>query len=423
MELVHCFLFIEEGLAQWKGGEQLRVEEQLTVPVTRLDTFLDGLGVGQIEYLKVDAQGADLAAVRSAGKRLADIRKISMEVQITTLPLYSGATDAEAAVAFLREAGFELVSIEEQSFGQEENLTFVRSRDCADDPDGSRLARARMLAPAFRPLVPDPGWRFDRDWNSEEPDLAERRAIWQHFRTGNRLGPLEATWLHEIRLRLYLGNDLSRQLFVLGRFEPNRVAWLNQVLREGMCFVDAGANEGLYTMFAASRVGSNGTVWAFEPTRASSGGWKPITNLIVINRSDSSDRPLRPCGVRGIGIAEAEHSGQNRLGVFHDAIVELRRERVRAETFDEVARREGLSRLDVLKIDVEGEEYRLCEAPSRASGCMAPVSCLNVPSRCFKAVGQAPPNCTHCSATGGTNCMVSTWPPESRRHCARHGRA
>jgi FkbM family methyltransferase len=33
-----------------------------------------------------------------------------------------------------------------------------------------------------------------------------------------------------------------------------------------MTFLDAGANEGVYSVFAARRVGAMGTVWAFEPS-------------------------------------------------------------------------------------------------------------------------------------------------------------
>jgi FkbM family methyltransferase len=118
--------FVPEGLAQWAGGEVLHVEATPTVPTIRLDTFLNQTGIEKVAYLKVDAQGADLAVVRSLGERLKDVEQINLEVQITPIPLYRGGSQKAEVVEFLTNAGFELIGVEEQSLGQEENLTFLR---------------------------------------------------------------------------------------------------------------------------------------------------------------------------------------------------------------------------------------------------------------------------------------------------------
>jgi FkbM family methyltransferase len=118
--------FVPEGLARWIRGGELAVTETVTVPTMRLDTFLDGAGIGRVHYLKIDAQGTDLAVIRSAGERLRDIDRISLEVQTTPFELYRGASRKEDVLEFLAAAGFELVEVEAQSFDQEENLTFVR---------------------------------------------------------------------------------------------------------------------------------------------------------------------------------------------------------------------------------------------------------------------------------------------------------
>jgi FkbM family methyltransferase len=115
-----------EGLQKWTGGDQLKVERQDVVPVLRLDTFLNRAGICDVEFLKIDAQGADLAVIRSAGERLRDIRKISLEVQITPVALYLGAAQKKEVLSHMDQAGFRLVATERQSYGQEENLTFER---------------------------------------------------------------------------------------------------------------------------------------------------------------------------------------------------------------------------------------------------------------------------------------------------------
>ncbi len=116
----------ERVAASWIGGAgQLEVVDRLPVPTIRLDTFMNRAGIAHVHFLKVDAQGADLDVIRSAGHRLADIERIQLEVTKKE-QLYRGAAGAEQAISFMAEHGFKLVERADQTFGQEENLTFDR---------------------------------------------------------------------------------------------------------------------------------------------------------------------------------------------------------------------------------------------------------------------------------------------------------
>jgi FkbM family methyltransferase len=119
--------FDPDGLAGWRGGDVLKIERKLTVPTIRLDTFLNVMAIPKVQFLKIDAQGADLAVIRSLGKRLKDVDKISLEVQINPVPLYAGGTRVDEVERYMRAAGFTLDAREKQSFDQEENLTYVRA--------------------------------------------------------------------------------------------------------------------------------------------------------------------------------------------------------------------------------------------------------------------------------------------------------
>jgi FkbM family methyltransferase len=118
--------FHEEGLRAWIGGHVLNVESIVTVPTIRLDTLMALMEIDRVDFLKIDTQGMDLAVLKSAGQRLRDISKITLEVALTPLPLYSGAPSKDEVVAFLVDAGFALHDVKSQSEGQEENLTFAR---------------------------------------------------------------------------------------------------------------------------------------------------------------------------------------------------------------------------------------------------------------------------------------------------------
>ena len=116
----------EDVRRAWIGGETLQAEAHVTVPTIRLDTFMNLFNIASVDFLKVDAQGTDLAVIRSAGSRLRDIGRITLEVDLSPAPLYRGAASKGEVLEFMSSAGFRLVSAEKQTHGQEENLTFAR---------------------------------------------------------------------------------------------------------------------------------------------------------------------------------------------------------------------------------------------------------------------------------------------------------
>src|SRR3546814_18389766 len=66
-----------------------------------------------------------------------------------------------------------------------------------------------------------------------------------------------------VQLRLYPGDRTNRHC-ILGTYNnvvPDEV----ERLEEGDCFIDVGANCGLFSIMAGQRVGPGGLVLAFEP--------------------------------------------------------------------------------------------------------------------------------------------------------------
>lgn len=118
----------EEAVRTWTGIGSHKVRSKMIVPTVRLDTLMCLLGIQTVDYLKIDTQGMDLAVVRSAGDRISDIIKITLEVAVAPTPLYHGAPTKREVVHFLTETGFTLTREESQTYGQEQNLTFARNR-------------------------------------------------------------------------------------------------------------------------------------------------------------------------------------------------------------------------------------------------------------------------------------------------------
>jgi len=97
-----------------------------------------------------------------------------------------------------------------------------------------------------------------------------------HFSLAKRLYYRVYAWsrprdLTQIQIsgnRLWLDprdQGIASFLLTRGCYEPFEVSIVQRLLRPGACFVDIGANIGLYSVIAAQAVGATGRVHAFEP--------------------------------------------------------------------------------------------------------------------------------------------------------------
>ena len=66
-------------------------------------------------------------------------------------------------------------------------------------------------------------------------------------------------------LMLNTHDPIISGMLTLGIFEPYETILFREALQEGMVVVDIGANIGLFSVIAATRVGESGSVIAFEP--------------------------------------------------------------------------------------------------------------------------------------------------------------
>jgi len=251
-------------------------------------------------------------------------------------------------------------------------------------------AYAAILAPGTPRLEPRPGWRFAEEYYDHRRWLACRRgALWEAAREKDLAVPLTVRWHGGTTVDVTLGNDNSLCLYVCGSFEPNEFAFVDRVLKPGMVFIDVGANDGYYTLFAARRVGPSGRVIAVEPSSRERAhlqrnlGRNGLDNVQVVAAALGAE-----AGFVDLHLAHGVHAGHNTLGDFaHDDVVRASSERVPLETLDAVVAKHGLTGVDMVKIDVEGAEMHVLEGARRTLAAQRPVLMVEANDEALRAQG------------------------------------
>ena len=153
---------------------------------------------------------------------------------------------------------------------------------------------------------------------------------------------------YKIKLDL---REYNQRSMYLNNYESVQTDWVKQILRPGSTFIDIGANWGYFTLLAASLVKSSGQVLAFEPSPSPANRIKKLTipwvDVIQIGIGDTEedlDLYLQP---KSTNI----HSPSF---VKSDSYEEVLKVSVRK--LDNLPYIQKLSRIDLVKIDIEGFE-------------------------------------------------------------------
>lgn len=151
-------------------------------------------------------------------------------------------------------------------------------------------------------------------------------------------------------------NDNVNEALFAGSFETAELAFVQKFLQPGMTVLDIGANQGLYSLIASRRVGASGRVFSFEPSprerRAlrlnlalnfcrnvavqalALGSQEASADLYVVQGNQTGCNSLRPPDVYSSTLPVA----------------------VKVTTLDQWLSQHRISRVDFIKLDVEGAE-------------------------------------------------------------------
>lgn len=143
-----------------------------------------------------------------------------------------------------------------------------------------------------------------------------RSEIWDSLRDfPKECFPIRLPWLEGTQLEFDHPNETGRQLFVNRSFDPNDFSLLAHFLKPGGTFVDVGANAGLYSVFAARKVGPAGHVLSIEPSRREAASL--LRNIAVNRLTNMRCFQLAAGAAEGtalLSVADPEFDGHNALG-------------------------------------------------------------------------------------------------------------
>jgi FkbM family methyltransferase len=160
------------------------------------------------------------------------------------------------------------------------------------------------------------------------------------------------TEIDGITYDLDLTQDIDSNLYFKGCHEPWTTAFINNSVKPGMVALDIGANVGAHALRLAKLVGPAGRVIAFEPM-----SWA----FAKLKRNASLNAGFN-LTLENIGLADFE--GTRRLKIASRVPLDpgkgdFDEEDIRLMRLDDYLSERPVERVDFIKIDVDGMDYKV----------------------------------------------------------------
>lgn len=161
-----------------------------------------------------------------------------------------------------------------------------------------------------------------------------------------------------LMIHVNTASHIEWYIFFYGYYEPEIVELLSRLTRPGFVAIDVGANIGCHSLVMARRVGGTGRVLAVEPNPLVR---ERLRSNVSLNRLENVE--LECCALSDSVGSAILHRPQQHTSNQGTASLHLARtlegavlEPVECLTLDELVRRTKLARVDVIKIDTEGND-------------------------------------------------------------------
>jgi FkbM family methyltransferase len=186
---------------------------------------------------------------------------------------------------------------------------------------------------------------------------------------------------------------VSGSILASGEWEPKTWQALQPHVPAGGTFVDVGAHIGWYSLKAAKLVGPRGRVIAVEPDHETlrtlrdnirASGASAIIVVAPVACSDSEGTlnfyaaPRANTGLSSLSLKNASQLG-GIAGSYQ----------VRARRLDDIVKEAGVTRVDAVKIDVEGAEFLVLKGAAETLDHYRPVVAVELMDEGLQAMGSS----------------------------------
>ena len=220
------------------------------------------------------------------------------------------------------------------------------------------------------------------------------RLYWKYL-TASKNHRVVIKKIEGIRYELDLSELIDSGMFYEGAREPNTANALLKLAKAGNVVFDIGANVGSHTLPLAKLVGPEGMVYAFEPVEWARNKLNrniELNNfqnirLVPVALSDHVEAHGTEQFRASFKISNQADVGadgeltQNWWGACDEVVVEF-------DTVDAFVQKNGLSRLDLIKLDVDGYEGKVIRGAKNTLERFRPIILMEIAPSWAKARGE-----------------------------------
>jgi FkbM family methyltransferase len=193
-----------------------------------------------------------------------------------------------------------------------------------------------------------------------------------------------------IRMLLDPEDLVPRFILETGKWEPISVGIVTGHLGAGATFIDVGADIGYYSLKAAAFVGAQGHVIAVEPnpetikvlqTNLAASDAKTVVVAPVACSETEGTLDLYAAAEANTGETSFSKANASQAGTVAKVY------KVRTRPLDDIVQESGVTRVDAIKIDVEGAEYLVLKGAQQTLDRFHPVVLVELVEHQLQAMG------------------------------------
>ncbi|MGB4850480.1 MAG: FkbM family methyltransferase [Saprospiraceae bacterium] len=193
-----------------------------------------------------------------------------------------------------------------------------------------------------------------------------------------------------LKMKVDIHSYMGGSIYWAGLHHLNEILFLRRTLSSDMIFIDVGANQGEFSVYASSKL-TNGRVLAFEP----------VSKIRSLLRENQRINNLQNLEIYDFGLSDQEgslpiyttsdtihHHGYNEglSTLYKTDERNIFEEQVSLKVFDDIFFKQ-MTRIDFIKIDVEGAELYVLKGMYKSLLKFKPELLIEINEGAFNAAG------------------------------------